>query len=169
MEQEIDKSFENKNKLFSILKENKIKLISVLFISLILSSTFIFFKMNENKKNILISEKYIQAGLFLAADENEKSKKLLEDIILSKNKFYSVLALNTLIEKNLEKDENKVLSYFEIVGNLSLKQEQRDLVILKKALFLIKILKIDEGKKLLKKLIDGESKFKSLSEEILNN
>ena len=141
MEQKIDKSFENKNKFFSILKENKIKLIGVLFITLILSLTFIFYKMNENKKNILISEKYIQAGLLLAADENEKSKKLLEDIILSKNEFYSVLALNTLLEKNLEKDENKVLNYFEVVENLSLRQEQRDLVILKKALFLIKIFK----------------------------
>ena len=169
MEQEIDKSLENKNKFFSILKENKIKLIGVLFIALILSLSFIFYKMNENKKNILISEKYIQAGLLLAANENEKSKKLLEDIILSKNKFYSVLALNTILEKNLEKDENKVLNYFEVVKNLSLRQEQRDLVILKKALFLIKISKIDEGKKLLKKLIEGKSKFKSLSEEILNS
>ena len=169
MEQEIDKNFENKNKFFSILKENKIKLFSVLFIALALSSSFIFYKMNDNKKNILISEKYIQAGLLLTANENEKSKKLLEDIILSKNKFYSVLALNTILEKNLEKDENKVLNYFEVVKNLSLRQEQRDLVILKKALFLIKISKIDEGKKLLKKLIEGESKFKSLSEEILNS
>jgi len=169
MEQEIDKSFENKNKLFSILKENKIKLIGVLFITLILLLTFIFFKMNDNKKNILISEKYIQAGLLLANDENEKSKKLLEDIILSKNEFYSVLALNTILEKNLEKDENKVINYFEVIGNLPLRQEQRDLVILKKALFLIKISKIDEGKKLLKKLIEGESNFKSLSKEILNN
>tara|TARA_B100001027_G_scaffold141572_1_gene98507 strand:+ start:277 stop:786 length:510 start_codon:yes stop_codon:yes gene_type:complete len=169
MEQEIDKNFENKNKFFSILKENKIKLISVLFIALALSSSFIFYKMNDNKKNILISEKYIQAGLLLTANENEKSKKLLEDIILSKHKFYSVLALNTILEKNLEKDENKVLNYFEVVKNLSLRQEQRDLVILKKALFLIKISKIDEGKKLLKKLIEGESKFKSLSEEILDS
>ena len=169
MEQEIDKSLENKNKFLSIFKENKIKLIGVLFITLFLSFTFIFYKMNENKKNILISEKYIQAGLLLAADENEKSKKLLEDIILSKNEFYSALSLNTLLEKNLEKDENKVLNYFDVVENLSLRQEQRDLIILKKALFLIKILKIDEGKNLLKKLIDGESKFKSLSEEILNN
>ena len=169
MEQEIDKNFENKNKFFSILKENKIKLISVLFIALALSSSFIFYKMNDHKKNILISEKYIQAGLLLTANENEKSKKLLEDIILSKHKFYSVLALNTILEKNLEKDENKVLNYFEVVKNLSLRQEQRDLVILKKALFLIKISKIDEGKKLLKKLIEGESKFKSLSEEILNS
>ena len=169
MEQEIDKSLENKNKFFSILKENKIKLISVLFIALALSSSFIFYKMNDNKKNILISEKYIQAGLLLTANENEKSKKLLEDIILSKHKFYSVLALNTILEKNLEKDENKVLNYFEVVKNLSLRQEQRDLVILKKALFLIKISKIDEGKKLLKKLIEGKSKFKSLSEEILDS
>jgi len=169
MEHEIDKNFENKNKFFSILKENKIKFFGILFISLILSLTFIFYKTIENKKDILISEKYIQAGLFLAADDNEKSKKLLEDIILSKNKFYSVLALNTLLDKNLEKDENKVLKYFDIVENLSLRQEQRDLVILKKALFLIKILKIDEGRNLLKKLIDGESKFKSLSKEILNN
>ena len=169
MEQEIDKNFENKNKFFSILKENKIKLISILFIALALSSSFIFYKMNDHKKNILISEKYIQAGLLLTANENEKSKKLLEDIILSKHKFYSVLALNTILEKNLEKDENKVLNYFEVVKNLSLRQEQRDLVILKKALFLIKISKTDEGKKLLKKLIEGESKFKSLSEEILNS
>ena len=169
MEQKIDKSFENKNKFFSILKENKIKLVGALLITLILSLTFIFYKMNDNKKNILISEKYIQAGLLLAANENEKSKKLLEDIILSKNKFYSVLALNTILEKNLEKDENKVLNYFEVVKNLSLRQEQKDLVILKKALFLIKISKIDEGKKLLKKLIEGESNFKSLSKEILNN
>ena len=169
MEQEIDKNFENKNKFFSILKENKIKLISILFIALALSSSFIFYKMNDHKKNILISEKYIQAGLLLTANENEKSKKLLEDIILSKHKFYSVLALNTILEKNLEKDENKVLNYFEVVKNLSLRQEQRDLVILKKALFLIKISKIDEGKKLLKKLIEGESKFKSLSEEILDS
>ena len=65
MEQKIDKSFENKNKFFSILKENKIKLIGALLITLTLSLTFIFYKINDNKKNILISEKYIQAGLLL--------------------------------------------------------------------------------------------------------
>ena len=37
-------------------------------------------KMNDNKKNILISEKYIQAGLLLSANENEKSKKLSAEI-----------------------------------------------------------------------------------------
>ena len=134
MEQKIDKSFENKNKFFSILKENKIKLIGVLFITLILSLTFIFYKMNDNKKNILISEKYIQAGLLLAANDNEKSKKLLEDIILSKNEFYSVLALNTLLEKNLEKDENKVLNYFEVVGKFIIKARTKRFGYFKKSI-----------------------------------
>ena len=62
-----------------------------------------------------------------------------------------------------------LLNRSKVVKNLSLRQEQKDLIILKKALFLIKISKTDEGKKLLKKLIEGDSKFKSLSEEILNS
>ncbi len=169
MEQEINKNFENKNKFLLILKENKIKIICILFIFLISALIVIFYKLNEQKKNTLISEKYIQAGLQLSADEKEKSKKILENIILSKNEFYSVLALNTLLEKNLEKDEKKIISYFEILEDLSLPKEQKDLVIFKKALFLIKIFKVDEGKNLLKKLIKENSNYKSLSEEILNN
>ena len=169
MEQKIDKSFENKNKFLLILKENKIKIICILFIFLISALIVIFYKLNEQKKNTLISEKYIQAGLQLSADKKEKSKKILENIILSKNEFYSVLALNTLLEKNLEKDEKKIISYFEILEDLSLPKEQKDLVIFKKALFLIKIFKVDEGKNLLKKLIKENSNYKSLSEEILNN
>tara|TARA_B100001248_G_C27351770_1_gene441710 strand:- start:809 stop:1318 length:510 start_codon:yes stop_codon:yes gene_type:complete len=169
MEQEINKNFENKNKFLLILKENKIKIIYILFIFLISALIVIFYKLNEQKKNTLISEKYIQAGLQLSADEKEKSKKILENIILSKNEFYSVLALNTLLEKNLEKDEKKIISYFEILEDLSLPKEQKDLVIFKKALFLIKIFKVDEGKNLLKKLIKENSNYKSLSEEILNN
>ncbi len=169
MEQEINKNFENKNKFLLILKENKIKIICILFIFLISALIVIFYKLNEQKKNTLISEKYIQAGLQLSADEKEKSKKILENIILSKNEFYSVLALNTLLEKNLEKDEKKIISYFEILEDLSLPKEQKDLIIFKKALFLIKIFKVDEGKNLLKKLIKENSNYKSLSEEILNN
>ena len=151
------------------MKENKIKLIGALLITPNSLINFFFYKMNDNKKNTLISEKYIQAGLQLSADKKEKSKKILENIILSKNEFYSVLALNTLLEKNLEKDEKKIISYFEILEDLSLPKEQKDLVIFKKALFLIKIFKVDEGKNLLKKLIKENSNYKSLSEEILNN
>ena len=169
MEENLDKKIEIKEGISLFYKKNKLKIFIILSIIILTILVLVFLEIYKKKENNLVSEKYIQAGLLLSANENEKSKKLLEDIILSKNEFYSVLALNTILEKNLEKDENKVLNYFEVVGNLSLRQEQRDLVILKKALFLIKISKTDEGKKLLKKLMEGESKFKSLSEEILNN
>ena len=34
-------------------------------------------------------------------------KKFIKEIILSENKFYGALALNSILEKNLEKDKNK--------------------------------------------------------------
>ena len=71
-----------------------------------------------DKKNQFISEKYIQAGLFLNLNKNNESKEILEEIILSKNKFYSVLSLNVILEKNLENDKQKILEYFEIVEDL---------------------------------------------------
>ena len=75
-----------------------------------------FLKMTSiTKKNRIISEKYIQAGLYLASNDNNKSKQLFEEIILSKNNFYSPLALNVLLEKSLEKDNNKIYGPFKIV------------------------------------------------------
>ena len=81
--------------------------------------------------------------------------------------FYSILALNTIIEKNLEKDENKILSYFVIIEKIKNSKEQKDLISLKKALFLLKNSRVEEGNKILKKLIETESKLKFLAKEIL--
>ena len=52
---------------------------------------------------------------FLNLNEEEKSKALFEDIILDKSEFYSILALNSILEKNLEKDNKKVLEYFDVL------------------------------------------------------
>ena len=58
--------------------------------------------------NSKVSEKYIKAGIYLSSKNEKKSKELLEEIILSKNKFYSPLSLNILIEKNLVEDKKKI-------------------------------------------------------------
>ena len=92
---------------------------------------------------------------------------MYEEIILSKNKFYSNLALNTILEKNLETDKNKILSHFEILEKLNISEEQLDLLNLKKALYLIKISKNKNAKKLLNNLIEKNSVFKNLAEEVL--
>ena len=95
----------------------------------------------------------------MSLKENEKSKKIYEEIIKSKNKFYSSLALFTLIEKKLEKENSKILEYFTLVEKVSTSEENKDLLKLKKALFLIKISKNEKGEEILKGLINKNSQL----------
>ena len=86
---------------------------------------------------------------------------------MSKNQFYSLLSLNTILEKNLEQDFEKIMNYFEIVENLGHSKEKKDLILLKKALYLIDNSKKKEGNNILNNLISNDSAFKSLAEDIL--
>ena len=156
-----------KDKIANHFKENKLKI--YFFISLLLAAiiTLFFLKNNNLQKKNLISEKYIQAGLYLASNNKEKSIILYEEIIFSKDEFYSILALNTILEKKLILDEKKILEFFEIVEKENKKNYQKDLLTLKKGLFLLKISKINEGNNLLNSLVKSNSKLKQLAEEAL--
>ena len=70
-----------------------------------------------------------------------KCKKIYEDILKSNNRFYSTLALNNIIEKNLENNDDKILEYFDTIEKLQKNKEQKDILKFKKALFLLKKLK----------------------------
>ena len=72
--------------------------------------------------------------------------------MLSKNKFYSSLALNNILENNLEPNRDEILKLFDIVENTRMKKEQKNLVKFKKALYLIKQSMSKEGRNYLKKL-----------------
>ena len=167
MEESIKNKPELKNRLANLYKNNKPKIyvfLSILLVSLI---TFSYLKYNNEKKNITISEKYIKAGLFLSSQNLEKSKVLYEEIIYSKNSFYGILALNTILEKNLISDKEKILNLFEILVNTKLSQEQIDIINFKKGLFLIKNSDFEKGKKILEELIKNKSKLKTLAQEII--
>ena len=97
----------------------------------------------------------------------ENAKKIYDEIILSNNKFYSVLSLNTIVEKNLETDKEKILNYFAHVENIVDSIEQKELIMFKKSLYLINISREKEGYKLLNDLISKNSKLKSIAEEII--
>ena len=167
MEQNVDNKIELKDRLGSFYIANKLKIYSFIGILIIILISITFIKINEEKKNNLISAKYIQAGLYFASGKKEESKLLYKEIIISKNKFYSILALNNILEKNLVPETDEVLSYFNIVAESIKNEEQLNLINFKKALYLIKISNITEGNKLLKELIDKETKLKPLVEEIL--
>jgi len=118
--------------------------------------------MDENTQKLIhVVSKHVDQ------DKKEKAIELYEKIIFSKNKFYSILALNTVLEKNLIQDNNKILNYFKLVEKLNIPEEQSDLIIFKKALYLIKMANIKDGNQLLKDLINKNSKLTPLIEELV--
>ncbi|MBD1138368.1 hypothetical protein IDH18_02070 [Pelagibacterales bacterium SAG-MED41] len=168
MDHSLEKKIDFKDKIVNFYNKNKLK---ILFLILILLSSVLFllfidFKKNNNNK--IISEKYIQAGLYLESGDKEKAKNIYEDIILSKSKFYSILALNSIIEKNLETNEDKILNYFKTIENLNISKDKSDLIIFKKSLYIMKFSDYESGKKLLDKLIKKNSNLKAISEEIIS-
>ena len=169
MDQHTDKNLEFTEKLKLFFKEQKVKIILISCTCLLISIIFLVMKIFQERENISISEKFIKANIFLSTQNEDKSKELYEEIIKSKNKFYSILALNTILEKELENDENTIINYFDTLQDLSIPRDQRDLLILKKALYLIQISKTKEGKDLLKKLSNSNSHLKNIADQILEN
>ena len=80
--------------------------------------------------------------------------------------FYSLLSLNKIIENDLEKDSNEILKLFEVVENINLKKEHKNIIKLKKALYLNKISKTEEAQKLLQEIISNNSTWKEIALEI---
>lgn len=166
----MDQSLDNKDlktKLISIFKKNKIKILILIFSVLICFFLYLFITESVKKKNILISEKYIAAGILLSKGENEKAKKYLEEIISSGNGIYNLLALNSILEKNLILDKKKIIDIFSKLENKNLSDEQLDLVLFKKALYLSK-LNDNSSREIFNDLIKKNSKIKNLAEEVIS-
>ena len=169
MEQSENKKIDTKENLKLFVKNNFTKIILFLILIIIIFSSFFVWKENQNKKNFLISEKYIKAGILLNNGESKSETNYYKEIILSKNKFYSVLALNTILEKNLIEDNIEILNLFEKLEKLNLDKKNTDLIIFKKALYFSKINQVEKSKILLNKLIDQNSSLKELALNLLEN
>ena len=167
MEQNFEVKSDIKSKLRDFFNENRLKIFTLISIVILISISIAYFQYSNINKNKLIAEKYIQAGLYLSSNKTEEAKKLYIDIILEKNDFYSVLALNTLIEKNLISDKVRILEFFQTLEKLSLTKNRSDLLIFKKSLYLLKNSEKQAGIKLLKKLVDNNSSLKPIAEEFL--
>ena len=167
MDQNLDKKIEFKEKLKNFYINNSFKIYFLLFSLLTGIIVSLSLKYYYEKKNNIISNKYTQAVLYLSKKDYENANRIFDEIIVSKNKFYSILAINTILEKDLIKDKNEILKYFDILDKIKFSEENRDLISLKKALYLIKINDQKNGNLLLKKLIDKNSNIKFLAQEII--
>ena len=169
MDENLETKIDFKDRLTSVLTKHKKKFYFLFLIFILIIISIFALNMYYKKQNLIISEKYITAGLNLNLNNKDKAKFALEEIIESKNKFYSILALNTILEKELESNEDVIISYFDILQDLSIPPEQKDLLIFKKALYLIQVSKTEEGERLLRKLSNSDSYLKNISDQILEN
>ena len=168
MEENIEKKQELKSRLLHFFDKNKFRFFILISLVVIAVFALSLFQINVKKKNSLIAEKYIQAGIYLANKKNADATLIFEEIIESKNKFYSILSLNAILEKKLLTDKKKILLLFKKIEKIKTTQEQRDLIKFKKALFLINNSEFEEGKKLLQEIAGSKSALKFLAEEIIS-
>ena len=168
MDENLDKSKDSLKKIKLFFQKNKFRILLFVFFIILTLALTVFYNSKVKKNNILISEKYIKAGLLLSENQKENAKNYYEEIVLSKNKFYSLLALNTLIEKDLINDKEKVIKYFAKLESLNFSKDLNDLILIKKALYLIKIKEDKSGKNILNKLINDGSNLKLLAQDLIN-
>ena len=167
MQENKENKIELKDKLENLYSYHKGKIYIFIIVLLIAVTSFALINNLNKKKSIKIGQQYIEAGIYLASDNKNQAKKIYEEIILSKNNFYSILALNKIVEKKLVIDKNKILKYFNILEKSISSKDERELIIFKKALYLIKNSDAKTGEDLMKNLIEQDSSLKNIIQEIL--
>ena len=125
------------DRVSNFLKKNLKSLFIILIITVIFLIIFGYYSHQKKQKDIVISDQFTYASILIKDKKINESKLLLENIIKKKHKFYSPLALNSLIDNELETDNKKIIDYFDqILAIKSINNENLNLIRIKKALFL---------------------------------
>ena len=169
MEQNAENKADFKSKLINFYILHKIKILTLAIILIIFFTFLIFLNYKNEKDNELVAENYIKAGIYLASNKKKDAIEIYDNIILGKNDFYSILSLNTILEKNLISDQKTIIKYFEILEEKISNKEQENLILLKKALYLIKIEDVQNGNNLLKSLAERDTILKTVVQDLLKN
>ena len=139
-------------------------IISSLIILFLVVIFFVWFDHNKMNKKLLISEDFIDAKILLSEESFGEALILFTEIISKKDKIYSPLSLFMVIDKDLEKDKNIVLEYFDTVLSINnLEDEDLDLLKLKKAIYISDNAKEEELLNLLNPIINSDSVWRSQS------
>ena len=132
---------ENNSKFNIILSKIKKNLKPIIVFALILLIAFLLFlylKEVKEKKEIKISNEFNIARLLIEKEKLGDAKEIFYEIIEKKSEFYSPLSLYLIIENNMEEDNEKILKSFDkIIKIKGIEKENKNLIKIKKALFLI--------------------------------
>ena len=152
----------SQNTLLNFLKAN-IKIFLYIFGLLILIIAAIIWLSSSNKiKETKISDSFINAQILIEKGKKNEAEKILSNIVLEKNSPYSSLSLFLIIENKLIDNKEIIINYFdEVINNNSFKEEDLNLLRLKKAIYISDISMEQEILGLLKPIINSNSVWKN--------
>ena len=106
--------------------------------TLIILAVFLWWSDSTAKKDrYKNSEDFINAKVYLSQNNDQKSLEILKNIIDRKDKVYSPLSLFLIIDKDLETNKDNITKYFDqIISIKNLENEDKNLIKLKKAIFI---------------------------------
>ncbi len=152
----------SQNILLNFLKAN-IKIFIYIFGILILIIISVIWFTNNNKiKETKISDSFINAQILIERGKKNEAKEILSNLVLKKNTPYSSLSLFLIIENKLIDNKETIINYFdEIISSNSFKEEDLNLLKLKKAIYISDISMEQEIIELLNPIINSNSVWKS--------
>ena len=158
-----EKTKKEKVKKFFI-RNGKYLISSVSLLVILILVYFIYVEIKA-RNQIKIAEKYHNTiNNFQSLNNNEKIKKVLVEIIETKNPTYSPLALYFIIDNDLEIEKNNINEYFDKVISInSLEKEIKNLNIYKKAVFNSDFVNEIELIEILRPITNSDSVWKSHS------
>tara|TARA_B100000282_G_scaffold227195_1_gene169867 strand:+ start:421 stop:1020 length:600 start_codon:yes stop_codon:yes gene_type:complete len=152
----------SQNTLLNFLKAN-IKIFLYIFGILILIIAAIIWLSSSNKiKETKISDSFINAQILIEKGKKNEAEKILSNIVLEKNSPYSSLSLFLIIENKLIDNKEIIINYFdEVINNNSFKEEDLNLLRLKKAIYISEISMEQEILGLINPIINSNSVWKN--------
>ena len=152
----------SQNTLLNFLKAN-IKIFLYIFGILILIIVAIIWFNNNNKiKETKISDSFIKAQILIEKGKKNEAEKILSSLVLKKNSPYSSLSLFLIIENKLIDNKETIINYFdEVINNNSFKEEDLNLLRLKKAIYISDISMEQEILGLINPIINSNSVWKN--------
>ena len=96
-----------KSKLRKFYEKNKILIFSSVLILIIFTGSLNFYLKKKENKNILLSENYVQAKIYLENGNTGEALNLLESGVLSNDPAYSTLCLFLILNERRFKNAAK--------------------------------------------------------------
>ena len=125
-----------KSKIRLFYETNKILIFSFVALLMIVIIGFSFYQHNKEKKKILLSERYIEAKIYLENEKKVEALEVLKDIVFSNSSTYSTLSFFLIMNENLINDSDEVAKLFDyLLENNKFDNEIKNLLLYKKALY----------------------------------